>query len=130
MIPYIPDYLSLSGLRVFSRLLKKFQTQIGTIRGNPLNPRVRAVIINRFKHIGNVFTISINELMLQMRFLKDDGLIHPEAVILEPPIRDCVAVAESSNEHVPVIISHEKSIGAQDYAELSINFLKHFEVIP
>ncbi|MFQ3573310.1 MAG: ParA family protein [Thermodesulfovibrionales bacterium] len=129
IIPYIPDYLSLSGFRTFCQIVKKFQLQIGTIRGNPLNPRIRGIVINRFKQVGNVFTVSINELLLQLTMLKRDGLVHPDSKIFIPPIRDCVGVAESSSLHQPVIISHPKSIGAQDYAELSINFLNYFEVL-
>ncbi|MCX8026762.1 MAG: AAA family ATPase [Thermodesulfovibrionales bacterium] len=129
IIPYIPDYLSLSGFKTFCSIVRNFQTRVGAIRGNSFNPRIRGIVINRFKHVGNVFTISMNELLIQLNMLKRDDLVHPDARIFNPPIRDCVGVAESSSLHQPVILSHPKSIGAQDYAELTINFLNYFEVI-
>lgn len=129
IIPFIPDFLSLSGFKIFCQIVDKFQRQVGTIRGNPCNPRIRGIIINRFKNIGNVFTISINELILDLKALKEQGLVNQNIELFSPYIRDCVSVAESSNDHIPVILKNNKSIGAQDYAELSINFLKYFEGI-
>jgi hypothetical protein len=40
-----------------------------------------------------------------------------------------VHVAESTSEHLPVFLHKEDSIGATDYADLTQNFLHHFESV-
>jgi len=129
VVPYLPDYLSLSGFRLFSKLVSNFQNQINAKRNKKLSPRICAVIINRYKKVGNVFEHSINELKLEMRTLKTQKLIHTCADILTPFIRDCVKVAESSNMHQPVTLYSEKSIGAYDYFMLTDAFISHIEEI-
>lgn len=129
VIPYLPDFLSLSGFRLFSNLVKRFQEQVGTYKNKRLSPRICAVIINRYKKVGSVYEHSTNELKLEMRNLKLQKLIHTCADILEPYVRDCVKVAESSNMHQPVIIYNEKSIGAYDYFKLSDAFVSHIEEV-
>lgn len=129
VVPYLPDFLSLSGFRLFSRLVQRFQYQVGGYQNKKLSPRICAVIINRYRSIGNVFDQSINELKLEMRNLKTQKLIHQCSAILTPYIRDCVRVAECSNAHQPVIIYGEKSIGAYDYFKLSDAFINHIEEV-
>lgn len=129
VVPYLPDFLSLSGFRLFSKLVKSFQCQVTGNQGKKLNPRICAVIINRYRSIGNVFEQSINELKLEMRNLKAQKLIHQCASVLSPYIRDCVKVAECSNLHQPVAIYSEKSIGAYDYFKLSDSFIHHIEEV-
>jgi chromosome partitioning protein len=48
-------------------------------------------------------------------------------VLLEPYIRHCVRVAESTSEHLPVVLYAPGSIGAQDYSDLAQHFLNHFQ---
>ncbi|MCX8070722.1 MAG: AAA family ATPase, partial [Thermodesulfovibrionales bacterium] len=78
IIPFIPDFLSLSGFRIFSQIVCNFQKQVGTFRGDPNESKIRGIIINRFKNIGNVFTISLNELILDLKALKELKLVHPD----------------------------------------------------
>jgi len=127
VVPYLADYLSLSGFRLFTKLVKRFQYQVSGFYQDSLNPRIVAAIINRYRNIGNAYDHSMNELKLEMRNLKALKLIHRKAEILTPYIRDCVRVAECSNFHLPVVLYRESSIGAQDYFELSGNFIKHIE---
>ncbi len=129
VVPYLPDFLSLSGFRLFSRMVKSFQYQVSGPQGKKLNPRIVAVIINRYRSIGNVFDQSINELKLEIRNLKTQKLIHQCAAVLTPYIRDCVKVAECSNAHQPVIIYSEKSIGSYDYFKLTDSLINHIEEV-
>ena len=129
VVPYLPDFLSLSGFRLFSQLVKSFQYHLSGHRVGKLNPRICAVLINRYRSIGNVFDQSINELKLEMRNLKAQNLIHHCAAVLSPYVRDCVKVAECSNMHQPVVIYSEKSIGAYDYFKLSESFVHHIEEV-
>lgn len=129
VVPYIPDYLSLSGLTIFCQLIDRFQKSYGSFRANPLNPKIIGVIVNKYKKIGNVFDKSINELKLQLSDLKKQNLIHPSADMFDTPIRDCVRVAECSNYHLPVIVYNDGSIGANDYLSLSMDFLNRMEEV-
>jgi len=127
VVPYLADFLSLSGFRLFTKLVRRFQYQVSGFYEGSLNPRIVGTIINRYRNIGNVYDHSINELKLEMKNLKAQKLIHQKAEILTPYIRDCVRVAECSNFHLPVVLYREGSIGAQDYFEVSGHFIKHIE---
>lgn len=122
-ISYIPDFLSLSGFRIFARVVKSFQEKISGYKPKHFHSKIAGVIVNRYKQVGNVYTVGMNQLRLEMTDLKEQGLLHAKAVILEPPIRDCVAVAECTDHHLPVILYREHSNGSQDYAALTESFL-------
>jgi cellulose biosynthesis protein BcsQ len=62
-----------------------------------------------------------------MANLQAIGLLSEDAVLLEPYVRHCVRVAESTSEHLPVILYAPGSIGAQDYSDLTQNVLNHFD---
>ena len=70
MVPYIPDYLSLSGLNIFARQLRKFQESVVAHDPKMSEPKIRAVIVNRFKAVGNVFSEAIVTLKGQLGFLR------------------------------------------------------------
>jgi hypothetical protein len=53
-------------------------------------------------------------------------LVDPGAQILTPSIRDCAAVAQCSNEHLPVTIFKPNAIGSEDYQKLTTNFAYFF----
>ena len=61
--------------------------------------------------------------------LKKQKLIHPRARVLEPPIRNCVKVAEAPAVHLPVLLHAADSIGGADYAAVTQAFLDHYERI-
>ena len=123
LVPYIPDYLSLSGLRMLARLIRRFEKDNVT-----LSARLAGVIVNRYKKQGNIFTDAINELKLELGDLRAKGLVHDRADLLAPPIRDCVGLAECSNFHLPVIIHSEDALSSKDYGELAVAFMQHIDV--
>ena len=126
MVPYIPDYLSLSGLNIFARQLRKFQESVVAHDPKMREPKIRAVIVNRFKAVGNVFSEAIVTLKGQLGFLRQAQLVDPGAAVLTPSIRDCAAVAQCSNEHLPVTLYKPDAIGAKDYQTLTTNFVFFF----
>jgi hypothetical protein len=89
---------------------------------------IAATIINHFARQRNVFETGVNEFEIMINQLRANGKIHPKSQCLHPYIRFNVHVAESTNEHLPVILHKEDSIGAMDYADLTQNFIHHFEV--
>ncbi|TDU62505.1 chromosome partitioning protein [Prosthecobacter fusiformis] len=126
VIPYVPDFLSLSGFRVFARVVKRFQDQASGYKPKLARPLIAAAIINRYKNVGNVFDQAINQLKLEVGDLRSKGLIHQKAAILNPPIRDCSRMASCSDSHLPVIIHDENAISSQDYEDMATDFLAHF----
>jgi chromosome partitioning protein len=126
VVPYIPDYLSLSGLNIFARQLRKFQKSVVAHDPKMSEPKIRAVIVNRFKAVGNVFSEAIVTLKGQLGFLRQAQLVDPGAAVLTPSIRDCAAVAQCSNEHRPVTLYKPDAIGAKDYQTLTTNFVFFF----
>lgn len=129
VIPYRPDFLSLSGLRVFASVVRRFQDQISGFKPRHAHPLIAAVIVNCFKKHANIGHTAMGELELELGDLRAQGLVHSKARILSPFIRDCVKMAECSSEHLPVIIHSESAISSEDYLELGAHFLQHFESI-
>lgn len=128
IVPYIPDFLSLSGLEIFLRLLERFQDQISGFKVGG-RARVCGITINRYKKTGNVFDQSIGQLKMALDRAKMENLVLPKARILYPYVRDAVAVAEASGLHLPVSLSAPNSIGAEDYSRLSYDFIDLMEEI-
>lgn len=126
VIPYIPDFLSLSGFQIFAGLVEQHQESIASHRGGRKRARISAVVVNRYQR-GNVYDEGITELNMLVARLKEDRLIDERAAIIEPPIRSCVKVAASPDFHLPVTIFAPGSIGATDYVDVTQNLLAHFE---
>lgn len=125
-VPYIPDFLSLTGFRTLAHLVEEFGERISgntTVRGRT---RISALIVNRYQAVGNVFQQGLLELGRLTQELKKERLIHPEAEVLQPPVRSCVKVAESSAEHLPVLLHAPNSMGATDYGALTESFIQHY----
>jgi chromosome partitioning protein len=129
-VPYIPDFLSLTGFRTLAHLVEEFGARTSGNRTALGRTRISALIVNRYQAVGNVFRQGLLELERLTQELKGEGLIHPDAVVLQPPIRSCVRVAESSAEHLPVLLHAPKSMGATDYAALTESFLAHYREGP
>jgi cellulose biosynthesis protein BcsQ len=83
--------------------------------------------VRHYRQSGNVYRLAINELELSIAQLQKSGILANHSILLEPYIRHCVRVAESTNEHLPIILYAPGSIGAQDYCDLTQRFLNHFE---
>ncbi len=118
-IPYIPDFLSLAGFQMFAGLVARFEEQVNEAKSGRLRSGISAVIVNRYQRAGNVYDEGMGELRMLLQRLKDEGMAFQEASVLEPPIRNCVRVAEAPDRHLPVTLHAPSSIGAQDYTELS-----------
>jgi chromosome partitioning protein len=127
IVPYVPDYLSLSGFQVLAEEISGMREKFASHLPAKRRPNIGAIIISHYRQSGNVYRIAVNELELSMAQLQRSGLLTGSAIILEPYIRHCVRVAESTNEHLPVILYAPGSIGAQDYCDLTQRFLNHFE---
>jgi chromosome partitioning protein len=127
IIPYIPDFLSLSGFEVLVDTIQEFYNRVSARMTARKRPQVAAFIINHFAQRKNVFELGINELKILIHQLKPSGRIHPQAVLLNPYVRFNVHIAESTSEHLPVILHKPDSIGAMDYADLTQNFITFFE---
>jgi chromosome partitioning protein len=127
VIPYIPDFLSLSGFEVLVDEIRDFFDRMSGLMTARRRPQIAAFIINHYEKKKNVFELGVNELKLAINQVRPSGKIHPRADILHPYIRFNVHVSESTSEHLPVILHKPESIGAQDYADLTQNFVVHFE---
>ena len=127
VVPYNPDYLSLSGFRILCCHLKKLEDAFQSIRPKFKRNQVCALIVNRYQKVGVPYTAAISELKSQIDVLKQNGLVHPKCEMLEPPIRQDVRIAESTSEHKPIIIHDADCNGSKDYCELADAFTRHFE---
>jgi chromosome partitioning protein len=127
VVPYVPDYLSLSGFQVLAEHIGEFRERFGSHLPSRRKPHIGALIVSHYRQTGNVFRLAINELELSMANLQARGAIPENTILLEPYIRHCVRVAESTSEHLPVILYAPGSIGAQDYCDLTQRFLDHFD---
>ncbi len=127
VVPYVPDFLSLSGFQVLAEQVDAFAKRIsGYVTGRKA-VSIGALLVSHYRAIGNVFAQAINEMEMQLNSFKANDLVTAEAEILHPYIRYCVAVAESTDEHLPVVLHKVNSIGAQDYFQLAKAFDKHFQ---
>jgi chromosome partitioning protein len=129
VVPYIPDFLSLSGFEILVDMVDEYYRRMsGWMTARPRS-QIAAFIINHFARQRNVFETGVNEFEMAINQIKPSGKIHPRAACLQPYIRFNVHVAEATNEHLPVILHKPESNGAMDYADLTQNFIHHFEVV-
>jgi chromosome partitioning protein len=127
VVPYVPDFLSLSGFQVLAEEILDMRRKFAPYLPGRRRPNIGALIVSHYRQSGNVYRLAINELELSITQLQRSGLLSSQTTILEPYIRHCVRVAESTNEHLPVLLYAPGSIGAQDYCDLTQGFLNHFE---
>jgi chromosome partitioning protein len=125
IVPYVPDYLSLSGFQVLAEHVAELQESFLDGHKNGRS-QIGAIVVSHYRNTGNVFRLAINELELTLADLRERGVVDRDTVLLKPFIRHCVRVAESTSEHLPVILYAPGSIGAQDYGDLTHRFLAHF----
>jgi len=129
VIPYIPDFLSLSGFQMFAGLIHDFGEQVAAYKVGRLKSGVAAVVVNRYQKTGNVYDEGIGQLQMLLAHLKAEGRVREEAVVLDPPIRNCVRVAESPDRHLPVVLHAPMSIGSEDYFALSGAMIEHLSTL-
>jgi len=127
VVPYVPDYLSLSGFQVLAEQIIEMREKFAPYLPGRRKPNIGALIVSHYRQSGNVFRLAVNELELSMAALRETGVLPDSAILLQPCIRHCVRVAESTSEHLPVILYAPGSIGAQDYADLTQRFVDLFE---
>jgi chromosome partitioning protein len=126
VVPYVPDYLSLSGFQVLAEQIGELREKFASQLPGRRKPNIGALLVSHYRQTGNVFRLAINELELSMANLQSRGSLAESTVLLNPYIRHCVRVAESTSEHLPVILYAPGSIGAQDYCDLTQSFIDHF----
>jgi chromosome partitioning protein len=127
VVPYVPDYLSLSGFQVLAEQIAEMREKFAPYLPGRRQPNIAAVIVSHYRQAGNVFRLAVNELELSISQLQETGLLANQTVLLQPYIRHCVRVAESTSEHLPVILYAPSSIGAADYCDLTQRFIDLFE---
>jgi chromosome partitioning protein len=127
VVPYVPDYLSLSGFQVLAEQIAEMREKFAPYLPARRQPNIAAVIVSHYRQAGNVFRFAVNELELSIAQLQETGLLTNQTVLLQPYIRHCVRVAESTSEHLPVILYAPGSIGAADYCDLTQRFIDLFE---
>ncbi len=127
IVPYVPDFLSLSGFQVLAEQISEMREKFAPYLPGRRKPNIGALIVSHYRQTGNVFRLAVNELELSMRALQEEGVLSDQVILFQPYIRHCVRVAESTSEHLPVILYAPGSIGAQDYADLTQRFVHFFE---
>jgi chromosome partitioning protein len=127
VVPYNPDFLSLSGLKILCRQLRRLDETLQVQRPHLHRCHVDAIILNRHDQRGKAWGQARADLLGTLIDLREKKIIRDSCLILDPPIRTCVAMAESTSEHLPVILHNSGAISATDYTQLTEQFIKHFE---
>ncbi|MBV8328950.1 MAG: ParA family protein [Verrucomicrobia bacterium] len=127
IVPFVPDYLSLSGFQILADQIEEMHEKFAPYLPARRKPNIGGLIISHYRQSGNVFRLAVNELELSMAHLQQRGVLSDQVTLFQPYIRHCVRVAESTSEHLPIILYAPGSIGAQDYADLTRKFVDHFE---
>lgn len=126
VVPYVPDFLSLSGFQLLAGQIEQFNDRISGFKGTRRRASITALLASHYKPT-NAHNQGINELEITLLRLKAEGLTHHAAQLLQPPIRNSTDVAESTNEHLPVVLHRPNGNGAEDYAQLAKAFHQHFQ---
>jgi chromosome partitioning protein len=127
IVPFVPDYLSLSGFQVLAEQIVEMRDKFAPHLPPKRRPNIGGIIVSHYRQTGNVFRLSVNELELSVAQLQERGILSDQLTLFQPYVRHCVRVAESTSEHLPVILYAPGSIGAQDYADLTQQFVDYFE---
>jgi len=127
IVPYVPDFLSLSGFKILTELVEDFYDRVSGAMTKRPRPGICALVVSHYQKNINNYDRSIHELELQLQKLKDKKLVRSKAAILQPYVRRSAGVSESTNAHLPVCMHDANSIGAYDYYELSNALLEHLE---
>ncbi|MBS0660098.1 MAG: AAA family ATPase [Verrucomicrobia bacterium] len=126
VLPYNPDYLSLSGLYTLSQLLDRIDVVFAQQRAGQRRANIAAVVICRHQLVGRAYGTAIAELKSRLDLLRHHRLVHPQCALLEPYVRHDVSVAEAASEHLPVLLHRPNSNATIDYKLLSNAFVAHF----
>jgi len=126
VVPYVPDFLSLSGFQLLSEQIEQFNDRISGFKGLRRRASIVALLASHYKQ-SKAHDQGLNELEITLSRLKSEGLTQPGAKLLSPPIRHLADVAESTNEHLPVILHRPNGLGADDYNLVAKAFHQHFQ---
>ena len=126
VVPYLPDFLSLSGFQIFAKLVDDFNERVGAMKGSKHKNSIAAVMVSHYRPGVKDHDRNIAEMRIILSLLKSQGLVHPKADLLQPPVRLSKDVGESTNQHQPVILTAPNGIGAADYHDLAKAFDEHF----
>lgn len=126
VVPYVPDFLSLSGFQLLAEQIEQFNDRISGFKGLRRRASIVGLLASHYKE-SKAHKQGLNELEATLGRLKLAGLTHHHAQLLHPPIRHLADVAESTNEHLPVILHRPNGLGAYDYTQLAKAFHQHFQ---
>ncbi|TDU72859.1 chromosome partitioning protein [Prosthecobacter fusiformis] len=126
VVPYVPDFLSLSGFQLLAEQIEQFNDRISGFKGLRRRASIVGLLASHYK-ASKTHDQGLNELEVTLGRLKSEGLTHHEAKLLLPPIRHLADVSESTNEHLPVILHKPNGLGAEDYSKLAKSFHQHFQ---
>ncbi len=127
IVPYIPDFLSLSGAEVLVELVSDFYDRVAGQLSGRKRPAIAGFLVSHFMSRQNVLEQGSNDLEVLADILRRSGKVHSQARVLRPPIRRCVQVAASAGAHRPVVLYAPTSNGALDYSDLARDYLDHFD---
>lgn len=131
VVPYNPDFLSLSGFRELCRELRRRRGMFREHRPQRPDPTlVSAVLVCRHMLTGGAYGTAIAELESTLDLLKEERLVGQHCVRLAPPIRHDVKVSESVSAHRPVIFHAPTSNATNDFMQLAGVFARHFDSLP
>ncbi|MGF1657694.1 MAG: ParA family protein, partial [Verrucomicrobiales bacterium] len=128
--PFIPDYLSFSGVQILGELLLDFGKSVSGQLAGRRAPELAALIVSHFVRNQNVLERGVADVEVLLMQMRETGQAHQQAAVLQPPIRRCVKVAESTGMHLPVLRHAPSSNGAFDFARLAESFLAHTDALP
>lgn len=130
IVPYVPDFLSLSGFQILARQISEYNLRVQSFRLRRGQAHIGAVMVSHFQAHRRVADDAVQELQNILAELKSQELVHAQAALLSPYIRLCTHVAASSGEHLPVCLHDPNSIGAADYYNLAYSLDQHFAQMP
>jgi chromosome partitioning protein len=123
IVPYIPDFLSLSGVEVLAELVHEFYERVSAQLAGRRTPGITGFLVSHFMSRQNVFEQGVNDIEILCDVLIASGRIRKQARVLKPNIRRCVRVAEAAGYHLPVILHDVSSNGAIDYSAVAGDLL-------
>lgn len=126
VVPYVPDFLSLSGFQLLAQQIEQFNDRVSGFKGLRRRASIVGALISHYKQ-SKAHDQGIIELELTLNRLKSEGQTHANAKVIYPAIRHLADVAESTSEHLPVVIHRPNGNGAEDYAQVAKAFHQHFQ---
>lgn len=126
VVPFVPDFLSLSGFQILAQQVEAFADRISGFRQGRPRASIAAVAISHYRTI-NAFDHGLEELRNTLASLKVRNLVRTSCSVLEPYVRLSADVSASTGEHLPVCLHKPDGNGAHDYYNLALALEQHLE---